>query len=91
MLDGQSPTQANNKPRQSTRVSRTIAAQVYADDFGLENLAQGEDIGKRGAGEDAGIEIDPHISAAPVFFGVDESGQEKRMVVPVSYFATRRK
>lgn len=36
--------------------------------------------------EDGVLEVDPHISAAPVFFDVDGGG--KRMVVPVSYFFT---
>ncbi|CBJ28983.1 conserved unknown protein [Ectocarpus siliculosus] len=60
----------------------------YGDDFDLIGLEEGEDFGKRQAGEV--VEIQPHISAAPVFLDA-EDGQGKRMIVTVSYFKSKRR
>lgn len=51
------------------------AQQDYYHDFEPHNHVEGV------------LEIDPHISAAPVFFEVDEG--RKLMIVPVSYFSTK--
>ncbi|CAM9580319.1 unnamed protein product [Pylaiella littoralis] len=53
----------------------------YGDDFGLDNLAGGEDVDR--------VKVDPHITAAPVFFEALE--RKNRMVVSVSYFTTKQR
>lgn len=56
------------------RVSSYVQQYDYHD-LGLHSHVEGT------------LEVDPHISAAPVFFDV-ENGGGKRMIVPVSYFFT---
>ena len=49
--------------------------QDYYNGFGADSAPEGV------------LDVDPHVSAAPVFFQLNGGGG-KRMVVPVSYFFT---